>query len=85
MELLARTRGQEGGGILLGHPRDLRVPDLDTVFVCGLSQPRRRASTPCSRNPSARLSCRLAASGRQAHLASGAIFRPRPAITSMWR
>lgn len=32
------SRGTEGGGLLLGDPRNIRLPELDTVFVCGLNE-----------------------------------------------
>ncbi len=33
-----RAWGGEGGGILLGNPFEMRLPELDTVFVAGLSR-----------------------------------------------
>lgn len=30
--------GREGGGVLLGNPYALRLPELDRVFVCGLNE-----------------------------------------------
>jgi len=30
--------GLEGGGVLLGNPFETRLPELDTVFVCGLGR-----------------------------------------------
>ncbi|MBC8367462.1 PD-(D/E)XK nuclease family protein [bacterium] len=33
-----RTEGGEGGGILLGNPFEMRLPELDTVFIAGLSR-----------------------------------------------
>ncbi len=37
-ESLAIPLGQEGGGLLLGNPFSLRLPELHTVFVCGLNE-----------------------------------------------
>ncbi len=37
-ELLPETLGQEGGGLIMGNPFALRLPELDTVFVCGLNE-----------------------------------------------
>jgi len=35
---LSRNPGAEGGGVILGDPSRSRLPELETVFVCGLSQ-----------------------------------------------
>ena len=32
------AHGHEGGGVQMGNPRLLRMPELDRVFVCGLNQ-----------------------------------------------
>ena len=37
-ESLAIPLGREGGGVLLGNPWRLRLPELHTVFVCGLNE-----------------------------------------------
>ena len=37
-ESLPRELGPEGGGVILGDPRDLRLPEMEAVFVCGLNQ-----------------------------------------------
>lgn len=37
-EGLELSVGREGGGVLLGNPYALRLPELDRVFVCGLNE-----------------------------------------------
>ncbi|MBM4117107.1 hypothetical protein FJ251_05085 [bacterium] len=37
-ETLGIPCGREGGGVLLGNPYALRLPELDRVFVCGLNE-----------------------------------------------
>ncbi len=37
-ESLSVPLGREGGGLLLGNPFRLRLPELHTVFVCGLNE-----------------------------------------------
>lgn len=37
-ESLSLSVGREGGGVLLGNPYALRLPELDRVFVCGLNE-----------------------------------------------
>ena len=37
-ESLSVPLGSEGGGLLLGNPFRLRLPELHTVFVCGLNE-----------------------------------------------
>ncbi len=37
-ELLPEIQGREGGGLIMGNPFALRLPELSTVFVCGLNE-----------------------------------------------
>lgn len=67
-----RPEGGEGGGILLGNPFEMRLPELDTVFVAGLSRgsfpPPHREDPLLRENERQTLNRRFEESGRIARL-----------------
>ncbi|MCP4547752.1 MAG: hypothetical protein GY835_14925 [bacterium] len=71
-ETIADTPGGDLGGVLLGNPFALRLPELDTVYVCGLNQgcfPPPFRDHPLLRESERRqLNRLLANSGRNARL-----------------
>jgi ATP-dependent helicase/nuclease subunit B len=66
--------GGEGGGVILGNPFEMRLPELDTVFICGLN--RGSFPPPFRDHPLLReserldLNDRLRAKGRSARLST---------------